>query len=66
MKEYSKIDRKPFSLVYPKRVVEKKSFQNCSTVREAKVYFEVIGKSLFEVVRQEGLFSEVKAWFLLN
>lgn len=66
MQEYKKIERKPFSLIYPINVVTNSTLQNCSTVREVKVYFEQAGKSLRNIVQTEGLFNEVKAWFLLN
>lgn len=50
LKEYQKIDRKPFSLIYPKTVIEKECFQNCGTIRDVKVYFEIVGKSLRSLI----------------
>lgn len=38
----------------------------CTTSREVKVYFDIIGLPLLHKVENEGIFSETKAWFLLN
>ena len=60
------MDRKPFSLVYPKDVIDNPTGDTCTTTREVRVFFDVIGRSVMKVVENEGVFSETKAWFLLN
>jgi hypothetical protein len=57
-REYTSIERKPFSLIYPKMIISCASgIETCSSAAEVNVYFEIVGKSLFQIVRTEGCLS---------
>lgn len=66
LSEYEKIQRKPFNIIYPSLIIRNDSLETCSSIHEINVYYDLLGKNISQVIKTTGLFSESKAWFLLN
>ena len=47
-------------------MIKTAGFESCSNLYEVSLYFDLVGKSLMNVVKSEGVLSEGKAWFLMN
>jgi hypothetical protein len=47
-------------------MIKTAGFESCSNLYEVTLYFDLVGKSLLNVIKSDGVLSEGKAWFLLN
>jgi hypothetical protein len=47
-------------------MIKTAGFESCSNLYEVALYFDLVGKSLLNVIKSDGVLSEGKAWFLLN
>ena len=54
---YSKVLKTPFSIVYPRDVLDCPAVESCTTSREVKVFFDIVGEPLVSEVEKGGIFS---------